>query len=65
MSEPTADEVPDLPEDTTGDPAVDAALAGLAGLDERPTAEHADVYEEVHRRLDGLLRGASAEPGSR
>lgn len=50
MSEPTPD-------------AVDAVVARLAELDERPTVEHADVYEEVHRRLDGLLRGAAAEPG--
>lgn len=38
-------------------------MARLAELDERPTGEHPEVYEEVHRRLDGLLHGAAAEPG--
>lgn len=66
MSEPTSDAVDAADDDTggsTGEPAVDAVVARLAELDERPTVEHADIYEEVHRRLDGLLRGAAAEPG--
>jgi hypothetical protein len=65
VSEPTPDDVDDVAAagGSTGEPAVDAAVARLAELDERPTSDHADVYEEVHRRLDGLLRGAAAEPG--
>jgi hypothetical protein len=39
----------------TGDERVDAAVAELDALDELPTAAHADVFEEVHRRLQGAL----------
>jgi hypothetical protein len=70
VSEPTphdlnvpVDEDVDETGGSTGEPSVDAAVARLAELDERPTGEHAEVYEEVHRRLDGLLRGVAAEPG--
>jgi len=39
----------------TGNERVDAALIELDALDELPTSAHADVYEEVHRRLQGAL----------
>ena len=39
----------------TGDPRVDEALVGLAGIAGQPPAEHVAVYEEVHRRLQDTL----------
>jgi hypothetical protein len=39
----------------TGEPRVDDAVAILATLDDLPTAAHADVYEDVHRRLHSAL----------
>jgi hypothetical protein len=39
----------------TGNDQVDAATALLADLQDQPTAEHADVFEDVHRRLQGAL----------
>jgi len=39
----------------TGNDRVDAALNELDALDDLPTSAHADVYEEVHRRLQGAL----------
>lgn len=35
----------------TGNAGVDAALAALDGLHDRPIAEHPDVFEQVHRGL--------------
>ena len=40
---------------STGEPRVDEAVAALAALDEVPTSEHADVFEDVHRRLHTAL----------
>jgi hypothetical protein len=48
-------DVPELPE--TGDAGVDAAIAPLAGLADLPVAEHAEVYDEVHRGLQEALSG--------
>ena len=45
----------------TGHPRVDEALARLAELDALPTAEHADVYEDVHRRLHTALTELDAD----
>jgi hypothetical protein len=39
----------------TGNEQVDAATAQLEELAEKPTADHADVFEDVHRRLQGAL----------
>jgi hypothetical protein len=39
----------------TGHPRVDAATVSLDQLDDLPTAAHADVFDEVHRRLQGAL----------
>lgn len=40
----------------TGDARVDAALAGLSGLDALPVAAHVDVFAGVH---DGLAEALS------
>ncbi len=41
----------------TGVASVDEALASLDGLDQRPVSEHADVFEDAHRRLRQALSG--------
>lgn len=41
--------------DPTGDPRVDAAIAGLASLDDMDLAERPAVLEAVHERLRGIL----------
>jgi hypothetical protein len=44
--------------------AVDAALAGLDGLDDRPLAEHVAVFERIHSALgDALAAGAGEASG--
>jgi hypothetical protein len=45
----------------TGQPRVDAAWARLAELDALATSEHADVYEDVHGRLQGALADLDGE----
>ena len=42
----------------TGHPAVDEVLASLAGLEERPVAEHVAVFEAAHDRLRAALADA-------
>lgn len=42
-------------------PAVDAAMAELATLDELPVHDHAEVYERVHRRLQDAMVDADEE----
>lgn len=44
----------------TGNSRVDAATASLDQLDELPTSQHADVFDEVHRRLQGALADLDA-----
>lgn len=39
----------------TGEPRVDAALARLDELAERPVTEHRAIFEDVHRRLRDVL----------
>ena len=39
----------------TGDERVDAVLASLDGLDERPVSEHAAVFEQAHEQLRAAL----------
>lgn len=51
----------------TGEPRVDAALAGLSQLPGLPVAEHPAVFEQVHRQLRevlGELDSGSAGPGA-
>jgi hypothetical protein len=44
---------------STGDAEVDSALQRLKDLESRPVDEHAAVYEDVHRRLGGVLDGSA------
>lgn len=44
-----------------GDPQVAAALARLEELGTIPVAEHVAVFEDVHRRLTGVLSGLDEE----
>ena len=46
-------EVPDAP--ATGESAVDDALARLSQISDTPTADHVEVYDDVHRRLTDAL----------
>ena len=39
----------------TGDGRVDAVLASLDGLDDRPVSEHAGVFEQAHEQLRAAL----------
>jgi hypothetical protein len=45
---------------STGNEGVDSATAALDALDELPTSEHAEVFDEVHRRLQGALADLDA-----
>jgi hypothetical protein len=54
----------------TGEPRVDAALAGLGQLPLLPVGEHPAVFEQVHRglrevlgELDGSASGPPGQPG--
>lgn len=45
-----------LPElEPTGHAEVDAALMRLAELSQRPTGGHAELYDDVHQRLQDVL----------
>ena len=45
-----------LPElEPTGHAEVDAALMRLGELSERPTGSHAELYDDVHQRLQEVL----------
>lgn len=47
-----------LPEpDPVVDEELDALLAPLGGLEERPVGEHPAAYEQVHGRLRAVLAG--------
>jgi hypothetical protein len=50
-----ADSAPGKDAAITGEPRVDDALAGLAGLAGLPDAGHVEAYEHVYQRLHGLL----------
>jgi len=49
----------------TTEQAVDAALAALDGLDDRPLAEHVAVFEQVHVALGAALADGAAEASDR
>ena len=53
-------EVPASAPAPSGIASVDAVLDLVAGLGERPLAEHAAVFEEAHSQLRGAL---DAQPG--
>ncbi len=44
------------PRPSTGDPAIDAVLAELAGLDGRPLDQQLHIGDRAHRLLSGRLR---------
>ncbi len=41
--------------EATGDASVDAAMQRLADVNEMPVAEHLEVFDDVHRRLQDVL----------
>ena len=41
--------------DVTGDPTVDSVIASTEALQDRPLAEHVEVFERAHRDLRGAL----------
>jgi hypothetical protein len=45
-----------------GDPRVDDAVARLQELSDRPVGEHAEVFDDIHRRLRDALEEAAVEP---
>ena len=45
----------------TGNARVDAATALVADLRQLPTAQHADVFDTVHRQLQGALADLDGE----
>jgi hypothetical protein len=47
------------PDNATGQPEVDAVLASLDGLADRPVAEHVAVFEQAHERLRRALDAPS------
>jgi len=49
----------------TTEQAVDAALAVLDGLDDRPLAEHVAVFEQVHVALGAALADGAVEASDR
>lgn len=62
MSSPEIAELPQAGADTpmpapepTGHEAVDAALERLRELPERQAAEHPELYDDVHQRLQAAL----------
>jgi hypothetical protein len=46
-------------------PLVEETMARLDGLRERPVGEHAEVYADLHERLQSALVEADAEHGDR
>ena len=45
----------------TGHETVDAVVASMAGLDDRPVEEHLAVFEHAHEALRRTLAGAGSE----
>ena len=45
----------------TGHETVDAVVASMAGLDDRPVEEHLAVFEHAHEALRRTLSGAGSE----
>jgi hypothetical protein len=48
----------------TGDAAVDEALRALERLADRSVAEHPQVFEEVHERIEAAMTTAGADEES-
>ncbi len=47
--------------ESTGDARVDAALERLSDLDDLELDDHAELYDDVHRRLGSVLDGTSGD----
>ena len=68
IEEPPVEEPPvedaEVPTDDTGfgDPRVDDAVARLQQLSDRPVGEHAEIFDDIHRRLREALEEAAVEP---
>ena len=58
MSETPQELVVEQAEQLTGDPAVDAVVVSLRGLDDLPVSEHVAVFERAHESLRQVLSGA-------
>jgi hypothetical protein len=54
----------DLPIEPTGDTRVDAALSHLDLLGGLPAVKHADLYEDIHVRLQAALNELDQRHGS-
>ena len=52
-------------QDEQGHPLVEATMSRLDELRERPVGEHAEVYADLHERLQTALVEADAEQGDR
>lgn len=57
-AEPTEQPTAESPAQPTGHPAVDAVLASLGGLGQRPVGEHVAVFESAHEALRRALNDA-------
>ena len=55
-------EVPGATPSPTGNEDVDTVIDMVAGLEERPLAEHAAVFEDAHAQLRATLDRSPAEP---
>jgi hypothetical protein len=52
-------------QDEGGHPLVEETMGRLDDLRDRPVGEHAEVYADLHERLQGALVEADAEQGDR
>ncbi|MFG1820731.1 hypothetical protein ACGFIF_43740 [Kribbella sp. NPDC049174] len=69
--EPAEDAVPEypgaeeVPEDERAHPLVEETMGRLDELRDRSVGEHAEVYADLHERLQSALVEADADPGDR
>lgn len=68
--DPTADAVPgfaaaEVPDEERAHPLVEETMGRLDELRDRPVGEHAEVYADLHERLQSALVEADADPGDR
>jgi hypothetical protein len=47
--------------ESTSDLRVDSALARMQDVDNAPTEEHIEIFDEVHRRLQDALADAQSQ----
>ncbi|MFI7065656.1 hypothetical protein ACIBL3_31990 [Kribbella sp. NPDC050124] len=65
VADSAAEPEDDSPEDDDAHPLVEETMSRLDELRDRPVAEHADVYADLHERLQTALVEADAETGDR